>query len=156
MKTPTISELIKSHRDKLGIHFSGDEAEQIGSLFNRYHEIATEALREQKQFNDDLATYLRALVLVLDMTANASTHGEKNARLRGAIELLESAIGKVRDHQFGIAFCSRRFSSDVFRSDYPTRQFVDRIHQLEQELEQTKALAAAAAPAEEVITSAST
>lgn len=131
-----LTDVIKRHSERVGIYYSGDDAERVNSLLERYHEISTESLREQKQFNDDLLVWLRALALTLDMTANASTHGEKNARLRGAIELIESAVGRVRDHSFGVQFCQRRFHTvaDVFRSDYPTRHLLDRIHALEAEL----------------------
>jgi hypothetical protein len=69
------------------------------------------------------------------MTGNAGTHAEKNARLRGAIELLESAVEKLR-HQHLEDLFSIYHWPDVFRSDYPTRSLMERIHDLERQLKE--------------------
>lgn len=137
-KYETIEEVIKEHSDRLRCYYCGSDIERISHVINSYHDDASGALEQIKSFRDDLLTYLRAIALVVDMAANASTHREKNARLRGMVELLESAIDKLRKASFEFTLNHRWASYDIFRSDYPTRHLVDRIHELEDELRETK------------------
>lgn len=90
-----------------------------------------------KRFRDDMHAYFRALIIVLDMTGNASTHAEKNARLRGAIELLERMVEQLRGRDLEIIFSHYRWA-DAFASDFPTRRMMDRIHELESEIASLK------------------
>lgn len=86
-----------------------------------------------KAFQDDILTYLRAIALVADTVGNAGTHAEKNARMRGLIAQIESAIQIVRDgqeytltnHYFGMP--------DLFRSNYPIQQYIEKCRALEAE-----------------------
>lgn len=135
MKRPTtLDEIIKEHSERLRCYHCGTDVEKIAHIVNDYHDTAVRAMSDVKEFRDDLQVYLRAIALVLDMTANASTHREKNARLRGACELLESAIGKLRESSFEFMLGRHGMSADIFRSDYPTRHLVERIHTLEDAL----------------------
>lgn len=139
MKTPqTIPDIIKEHSERLRCYHCGTDEEKIAHIIQDYHDNAVRALNEVKYFRDDLQTYLRAVALVLDMVGNASSHREKNARLRGALELLESGIGRLRESTFEFTLGCRLLSNDIFRSDYPTRQLLERIHALEDELKQLK------------------
>jgi hypothetical protein len=99
-----------------------------------YEDKAVSALRDTKQFRDDMLTYFRALVIVLDMTGNAATHAEKNARLRGAVELLEQMAERLR---LEIVF-SHFHWRDAFASDWPTRRLLERVHELERELSELR------------------
>lgn len=139
MRTPaTIADIIKDHSERLRCYHCGSDEEKIAHIIRDYHDHATEAIGKVKAFRDDLQTWLRAIALVLEMTGNASTHAEKNARLRGALELLESAIGKLRDHEIEFSMSYRFNAHDVFRSDYPTRHFLERIRELEHELKEAR------------------
>lgn len=139
MKTPkTLDDVIKEHAERLRCYHCGTPEEKVAHIISDYHDTAVRAMSDVKEFRDDLQVYLRAIALVLDMTANASTHREKNARLRGACELLESAIGKLRESTFEFTLGRHGLSADIFRSDYPTRHLVDRIHELEDELKEAK------------------
>jgi hypothetical protein len=67
------------------------------------------------------------------MTGDPATHAEKNARLRGAIELLETAIEKLRYQNLESLFDIYRWP-DLFRSEWPTRRLMERIHDLERQV----------------------
>jgi hypothetical protein len=128
-----IEELIREHSDKLRYHQGfGSHADRVRALLRWYEEKATSALSNTKQFRDDMLTYFRALIIVLDMTGNASTHAEKGARLRGAIELLEHMVARLRRKDLEIMFSHFQWR-DAFASDWPTRRLTDRIHELEAE-----------------------
>jgi len=92
-----------------------------------------------KRLVDDMLIYLRALVIITEMVGNAGTHAEKAARLRGLVEALESSIERVQKEQFSIVERWWHSTPDLFRSDYPVREYRQRIYQLEEELNRFKA-----------------
>jgi|GEM_PF-4849715 len=128
-----IQELIKSHSDRLRYHQCfGTPAEKVKGLLRLYEDKAISAIDSARRFRDDMHVYFRALIIVLDMTGNAATHAEKNARLRGAVELLERMSEQLRTRDLDIMFSHYRWR-DAFASDLPTRSLMDRIHELEAE-----------------------
>lgn len=131
-----VEELIKSHQEKTNHyqHF-GSAAERVKAVLRQYEDKAVSALRDTKQFRDDMLTYFRALCIVLEMTGQAATHAEKNARLRGATELLEQMADRLRRTDLEIVF-SHFYWRDAFASDWPTRRLMERIHELENELKE--------------------
>jgi hypothetical protein len=129
-----IQKLIAEHQNKQNHHQGfGTPAQRVKAILREYEDKTVKAYSGVKHFRDDMLTYFRALSLVLTMTGNAGTHAEKNARLRGAIELLESAVEKLR-HQHLEDLFSIYHWPDVFRSDYPTRSLMERIHDLERQV----------------------
>lgn len=131
-----IQKLINEHQDRQNYHQGfGTPAEKIKTILRQYEDKTTKAYSDVKHVRDDMLTFFRALALVLNMTGEAATHGEKNARLRGAIELLESAIEKLRHQNLESLFDIYRWP-DLFRSDWPTRRLMDRIHDLERQIKE--------------------
>lgn len=128
-----IEALIREHADKLRYHQSfGSPADRVKSLLSIYEDKTADAYRHAKQFRDDMLVYFRALIIILDMTGSAHTHAEKNARLRGAVELLERMVEELRRHDYRVMFS--HFSwRDSFASDLSTRSMAQRIRELEAE-----------------------
>lgn len=148
-----IQELIREHQEKQRYSQGfGSPAEKVKSILREYEDKTTKTYSDVKRVRDDMLTYFRALALILTMTGEAATHAEKNARLRGAIELLESAIEKLRNQNLESLFDIYRWP-DLFRSDWPTRRLMDRIHDLEQ---QVRDLQPEATPLERIDTNATT
>ncbi len=114
-----------------------DLVERVRFALRQQQDIAAGAIDNCRQFRDDLIVQLRALVLCAEMTGNAATHAEKAARLRGLVELIEGGVAKLREMSFNHPH--QRFWPDPFASDYPTRHFLSRIHELEAEVVQLKA-----------------
>jgi len=126
-----IENIIRDHNKKQSFTQGfGTPAERVRAICREYEDKAVRALSDVKQVRDDMLTFFRALALVLNMTGNAGTHAEKAARLRGAIELLESAIEKLRTQNFEDLFSVYRWP-DLFRSDWPTRRLMEKIYDLE-------------------------
>ncbi|HET7210036.1 MAG TPA: hypothetical protein VFI95_25915 [Terriglobales bacterium] len=132
-----LEEVVHRHEQRIRIYAGGYLSDKVVTLINHYDSLATNALVGSKAFRDDVVIWLRAMSLIIDMAANAATHKEKNARLRGCIELCEASMQKLRQMEFDFQR-TFYFLEDVFRSDYPVRHFVDRIHELERELEEAK------------------
>lgn len=135
-----IGRMVNEFEKTAGDHhyYGGDGlAKRLHRLISHYNMTAANALATTKSFRDDMLTWLRAMSLVGEMAGNAGTHAEKNARLRGMVELIESAIQKIQNQR--MEFNYRWWNhEDIFKSDYPVRQFVDRIHELERENESLK------------------
>lgn len=127
----------KAIESRRGHHHSGTPAERLRYLLADLHLTECDAIAGCKHFRDDCVNWLRAISIVVESIGNAGTHREKEARCRGAVEVIESAIRKLRDREFD-RHSWRFWMDDVFRSDYPTREFVRRIHDLEQELKVLK------------------
>lgn len=133
-----IEKLIREHNQKQRCSQGfGTPAERVKAILREYEDKTTKAYSDVKAFRDDMLIYFRALSLVLTMTGEAATHAEKNARLRGAIELLESGVKQMRDQHLESLFSTYRWN-DVFSSDWPTRRLMERIHDLEQQIKDTQ------------------
>lgn len=130
-----VEALVREHQKKQKYHSHFDSTAQgVKFIVGEYEDKATKAMSDVKTFRDDMLVYFRALSLTLTMTGEAQTHAEKNARLRGAIELLESAVEQLRNKDLEMLFSMWRWP-DLFRSDWPTRRLMERIHEQERELE---------------------
>ncbi len=124
---------IERHVDKQHYRYAGSHADRLRGVLSRYEDIAVKNLSGVKTWRDDMIVWMRAFSMNVDMVGNASTHGEKNARLRGLSELIESALSKLRHEEFDFSRSHWRHE-DVFRSDFPTRHYLSRIHELEAEV----------------------
>lgn len=132
-----ITDIAERHESRGNIKYAMNLPDRIAAILRDERETTVKALSGASRFRDDLLTYLRAMSMILTMTGNASTHAEKGARLRGAIELIESVIRTLQEMRFEATYTNWSHV-DVFASDYPTRHYVERIHELERELEDYK------------------
>lgn len=131
------NKLLREYQNQQGVfHCASALSDKIRSVMGEYERTTVSALQATKEFRDRMLIDLRAMSLVLNMVGNASTHREKDARLRGSIELLESAITRLRHEEFDIRCGRFPHFDDVFQADYPTRQFVERIHELERQVQE--------------------
>ncbi len=113
-------------------HAEANPAKLLKEILDRKRSAVAAMILQCKEFQTDTLVFLRAFVLLLETVAGASTHGEKAARLRGLMELVESAAGKIRAKQFReYQSWSFAMSEDVFRCDYPVRNWIDRAREAE-------------------------
>ena len=109
------------------------------STLDHKRAAVTGAIARGREFQQDVLTFLRAFSLMLGTVAGASTHGEKAARLRGLIELVETAAVKLREKQFrDESTWSYALADDVFRCDYPVRHWIDRTREAEAKAERAE------------------
>ena len=130
-----IRDIVKEHEKVVRWSYGADLDEKIRHVLRHYQDDTTNHLVAIKHFRDDVITWLRAMAIVADMTSQAATHAEKNARLRGMVEVVESAIKKLRDREIDFNMTWWQWP-DVFRSDYPTVHYVRRIHELEAQIKE--------------------
>lgn len=128
----------EAQRDFGAWRYTGDTlVERIGRVVNHYKRIAERSLHNADTFRRDMLTWMRAMAINADSVSWASTHREKDARLRGLVEVIEAACKKVEEIKAdGYAWDGLK---DWQRSDYPTRDLTHQIQQMEQELKRLKA-----------------
>jgi hypothetical protein len=127
-----LSKFIREHEERQHIMFGGDLVTRLRQVLQQYDSIAVRALAGAKSFRDDVIVTLRAVVMYLDTVGDGYTHKEKAARLRGLIELLEKQMHSLRGIEFDFSKQWHHYD-DVFRSDFPYRELMDRIYSLEAE-----------------------
>lgn len=112
-------------------------AERLDSMLLFYRNKTVDAIADTKHLRDDVLIYMRAIAMIVEQAADAGTHSEKNARLRGVISMCETAIKRLRNEEFDF---NKRFywHEDIFRSDMPTRHYIERISELEREIDKMK------------------
>ena len=126
----------KYQREQCYYQHANNTAQKAETVICQYRDVAAEALSAAKAFRDRMLTHFHALELVMEMVSSASTHREKDARLRGCIELIQSAISKLERESFDLSLVNRpNFDwSHLYRCDFPTRHYVEKIRELEQAL----------------------
>jgi vacuolar-type H+-ATPase subunit I/STV1 len=127
-----VVELIRSHQKQQGIVHGGSLSQRVSGVLSEYRLRTAEALADCQREREDTRVFLRAIGLLVATCGNADTHKEKNARLRAVSEMIESAVQKLAETTSEFLL-SRR--ADLFAADYPTRHLVERIRNLQRELE---------------------
>ncbi len=82
----------------------------------------------------DFQVLLRSIALILDSVANAGTHTEKNARLRGALIIVEEKIDDLRESHLEQLEENRFIGHDYHQSLYPVQRLFEKIHDLQNEV----------------------
>ena len=136
MSTEELAEIFKAAGKHT--HYAYPENEHLLDVVERAIYILERDKDNQvlklKRFQDDILTYLRAVALVADTVGNAGTHKEKDARLRGLISQIESAIQRIRDgYEYLLTSCHGG-TPDLFRSDFPIQQYIKKCRELESEI----------------------
>lgn len=131
-----LDELLKRHERVIHTGFCGSLFDRFASILNWYERNSAEATVKRKQMIEDTVTYLRSFKMLCEIVSMGQTHGEKAARLRGMIELLDSSIGKLREEQTDSIF-GPQFGWGAF-SDYPYQSILRKYDDLKRENEDLK------------------
>ena len=132
-----IKDIIKRHSNSIHVHYSGDESEQIASILNHYERLAASAISNRKTLIDDALVYFRSVTMLFESVGMASTHAEKSARLRGLIELLQSAIKKLKNEKEEELLNNWHFMSWDY-SQYPYQSVLEKYGRMKAEHEELK------------------
>lgn len=132
-----IDDIVRKYEQEDRHSLATNLPERVEYIIRRYRDLATNELAGIKAVRDDMLVWLRAMAMIVDMAGNAATHQEKNARLRGIVELIETTLQKLSEQEFNFQ-SSYWHMPDLFRSDYPTLEYVRRIRELESELKEAR------------------
>lgn len=134
---PKLDRIIREHESVIHTHYGGTIGERAQQVLSHYKRDAAQAISERKRMNQETLVYFRSIIMCAEMVGMGGTHHEKDARLRGMIELLNQAIKKLQDEEhnslldnWGYGFGSR--------SDYPYRSLLDDMRQLKAENQELK------------------
>jgi hypothetical protein len=140
MEQTTIDKIrlvLKRHQESVHHYHCGDEAEQIASLINHYEKDAASAVAGKLDMTDNTLTYFRSVVMLAESAMMAGTHGEKNARLRGLIDLLNHTIEKLKHQKSdNLLHHSGYFSWDM--ATYPYQSIINKLNDAQLENERLK------------------
>lgn len=130
-----VERVVKNHQQRIHITHCGQISDQIASILEHYHDKALRSMSHTDQFQQELLVNFRALALVANSAAEGHTHGEKNARLRGLISMLEGAYDKISKWRIGVQSTLPPWSYEpVFQANYPAQHYLRRISDLEAHL----------------------
>lgn len=130
---------IKKHEEAIGCSYGGNNVQRVLSLVKTYQRSFDTAMANSKKFHEEMRIYLQSLAIVADMVSRASTHQEKNARIRGLIEVIEGAIDKLVHIELGDFYSYNPYDS-VFKSRYPVQRLVATNRELKTEVDRLKKL----------------
>ena len=134
---PKLERIVKEHEQIIHTFHCGDLAKKIQAILNHYKHDAAQAISERKRMNQETLVYFRSVIMCAEMVGMGGTHHEKDARLRGMIELLNQAIKKLQDEDHNSLLDNWGYGFGG-RSDYPYRSLLDDMRQLKRENEELK------------------
>lgn len=105
-------------------------SEKIENLIDRYKSIADNVNTNAIEFQREFEVWLRAQAMVVEMTGKAVSEDEKNARLRGLLELIEDAVGKLKKHQFDLTLNDLN-TVGFCKTEFPVRELMRKNEKLE-------------------------
>lgn len=127
---------IKEEENKLRHHFCGDVFERTMSVVHHYKSAATKATTDRDELIESMRVYLQSFVMLAESVGLANTHGEKAARLRGMIELLNNTIKKLAQKETDYIFDNWNFG--MIGSDFPYSGIMRKYEELKSENESLK------------------
>ena len=136
-----VDQVLERYEGMFAFRYAGDTlAERTQRVIDVYESAASKSLSCVKQFQEELLIELRAFSMVAESIGDAGTHAEKAARLRGLVGIIETAYRRVSDFNFDLRSHGWNWAV-LFRSDYPSRRYAQKIADLEREIERLKGAA---------------
>jgi hypothetical protein len=132
-----IEDVLNKHQEDIKNYYHGDIGDKISHLLSHYKDIAAKEIGNRKSLIEDVLVYFRSVVMISESIGIAGTHAEKAARLRGLIELLNSAINKLRTSQEEHLLSNFSWYSWDY-SDYPYRSLIEKLSELKTQNEYFK------------------
>ncbi len=122
------------------IHWSGNPSEILDQILQYERRHTEQAIAGAKDFRDSCLIMLKSLEVVIESIECASTHSEKNARLRGLMDVVHRNMEKMGRFEF----CFDRpmwyatYNDAFAREDPRVLKLRDRVAELERQLNPPK------------------
>lgn len=104
------------------------------------------AVKDMKSMLDNVIAHLRAMEIVAESVSDAGTHKEKDARLRGMIDVIGRAIQRATEFSYDFGHRHWPTYRDLFKSDFPTREIMQELHNKDAEIKRLQIKAGEAEP----------
>lgn len=131
----------KSMQETGGWRYGSDNvfAARVQRCIDHYTRMAANAVGDAHEFKDSVVAWLRGMAISAQSVSWASTHHEKDARLRGLIEVIETAISNINEQRVTDRLSRWNGVVDSWqKSDFPTREMRRRILDQEEEIKRLK------------------
>ncbi|MFT3679451.1 MAG: hypothetical protein QM791_04210 [Ferruginibacter sp.] len=125
---------VKAHEKTARTHFTGSLTDRLNSLVNHYRHDTANMVAKRKELIENTLVYFRSVAMISESIGMAGTHAEKSARLRGLIELINSAISKLRKEQEEDILSNWNFFS-WDHATYPYLRVLEKFNELKQQNE---------------------
>jgi len=128
-----LAEIVQMHEKALSTSFAGGIYNKIKYLLDHYQHKQDIFNFANRKFISDIITQMKALSIVAQMVSNAQTHAEKNARMRGLMEIIDGAINEMQNIDFKEILSSYEYES-VFKPTYPVQRLLGKLRDARAEL----------------------
>lgn len=133
-----IEQIVAEHEKLLNYSCAMSLPDQIKYLIQHYKDDTVKAVSQIKAMRDEILVYLRAISFALEAEFNGGTHAERNARLRGALQVIQETAKRLQDESFTYILDREWTWRDLFHSNLEARDLMNRIYQLEKERDELK------------------
>lgn len=114
-------------------------ADRVQGYVDHYVRLASRSIAKTTAFKNGVIAWLRGIAINAQAVSWASTHHEKDARLRGLIEVIETAIKQLDELRLDDHMEGWTDTVDTWlKSDFPTREMRRRILDLEAEIKRLR------------------
>jgi len=120
--------------------------DQITALVTYAGKEGDNAVKDMKSMLDNVIAHLRAMEIVAESVSDAGTHKEKDARLRGMIDVIGRAIQRATEFSYDFGHRHWPTYRDLFKSDFPTRELMQELHNKDAEIKRLQIKAGEAEP----------
>lgn len=134
-----IDAFIKAKEKEIGAHYGGGTLRRLERLLDKSQEGSRSAIADKRKMIEDCLVYFRSVIMIAESIGMAGTHAEKAARLRGLIELLNSAISKLRKEEHNNLLDNWESFSWSY-SDYPYRKVLEEYNDLKRDNDKMREL----------------
>lgn len=109
--------------------------EKVNHIIEYYVRMASLGVAKSTTFKNGVIAWLRGIAINAEAVSWAHTHHEKDARLRGLIEVIETAISKIDELRMEDHYSGWSAAVDAWmKSDFPTREMKRTIQRQELEI----------------------
>ena len=126
-----LRDALEAEEKQHGMHYHYRLPERLRSVLEMHGKAARDAMSGAQSFRDDALVMLRSIAFVIETALSASTHREKDARLRGVNDVVERHIHELRQLSFNFRGDCWRRGYDGFRWNEQERWLRERVRELE-------------------------
>lgn len=139
-----VKDIINQVAERCRISWGGPLPSQLQSAVDHLTEQSARVMAGVADYRDAMVVDLRAMCLVIETALSASTHAEKNARLRGCVEMIGATIDRNKREQFDFQDSFFHLSGGFLRDSVTSQLFRDRrdlarrVEELTREVEELR------------------
>lgn len=123
-----VQDMYKATRMRMGYSL----VDSISELVGFYHKESVRSTEARVRLEADMLGYLQGVCMVIEGIGMAATHREKEARVRGALDVVNVMVSRLRDSQGG-GYRDGLFSG-YLGSDYAFRDVLRENREMKAEL----------------------